>query len=1719
MKQKFKLWSLLVTMIVGFVLSAGAAKKVHTLGDSTMAPYDESATNTRGWGMYFGNFLTNGWESINYAKGGRDSRGGFNELWKNAEKAVEAGDYVLIQFAHNDGKYNGIDNLELQQYYTDKGDDTNAAAVKSDGRGTTPSTTYKACLTDIINAVKAKGAIPILVSAVCRCYFTNGVAPITKAGQHNLADKYDAIVDGVLKTGQKLTTDDHSMDYSYQMKQLATELGVAFIDMTTATKNLYESYETYDKCYAALFDKGAETDNTHYNLTGALMAARLCAQLMKEQNILADAIEIPTDLSVTPSKADMGDVYVGQSGTKELTLTGLGLEPAIGTITINASEGILLSTDKQNWQTALEVNYESGTVIKTFYAKVNATATGLFNGTVTATMGDKQATADVTMNAIELGGGDPFAVNWVLKSNDDAAVDGKATAAAAKVEGMVKYGNNAQKGIMVSTSEGGAWVKAEDDSPNQYVQFTVTAPDGQKLDINHIAMKVGGHGGGGMRCHVYYSTDGFVTRTGIYAPASMSSGVMNDVDVTPVIKLEEGDQLQIRVYPWYTSNATGKWLCISDVLVGGQSKDAAGVNIPGTIIYALDKGGLADNDDDAVMNPTELSAGFAGKKWSYDGSNEKVVIEGTTFNGATGDTKMMQLKYNGASTETLSTTANDDCTFTLTLTPEDGFSFIPSRVTFLAGKFNSGNPHLTFAVEAGNKKETLKDNVEINRSKTTPRVDPTPFDEELTGYTATADAPLKLHFSFLNVQGTRSAGIANLVVEGTLVGAAAQVTKYALTTQVLPSTEAGSISRDPDMEMYKEGSTVTLKATKNFGYQFKEWQDATGAQVSTDAQTTVTMDAEKTMKAVFEQIPVYTVKTLVTNDAERDGLGSITLSPNEHNGKYEAGTKITATANESKILKFVSWEDNSSSATREVTVNGDMTLVASYEVQDFIAVFDASTTSAYATGGSYPFAADLTWDANRNAKVSVVKQSDGSLVTGTNATPVVRNRANSGVLTTLSGVFQNGYNTAEVAWQYQFSTVGFTSAKFEADMAAKNAATKNWKAEISTDGKTYADLGDAWEVTANTLTPLSFQLPAEAIGKETVYVRIMGTGDELLSDKYKFNAGTSAEGLTYATNSESQIGNVYILGEAVVEKDEEAPKLVSTIPADGAENVSATGKITISFDERIESANSNGAVTLGDEVLQPAWSSKSVSFEYKQLDYNQSYTFTMPANYVQDKSGNKYGEAITFTFTTMNRPEVEKGLYDAIVANVDELVAAINTANNRADKSTRYRIFIKKGTYKMPKGAMKHYIHQNNEKTITYWEGDLEDPITYIKAPNISFIGEDRDETIITQDISNDKDMLFEGGFGTVHKYEQIGYSEVFQLESTATATYFQDLTIKSGINDKLGRNLAVHDKSTKTVYKNTVLYGYQDTWTSNNQNGVYYFEGGVVRGCTDYLCGKGDAYFNGVELRQVKGGYTAVPSTPKNIGWVFKDCTFNGDGDGVDGSFTLGRPWGKGTPVAVFIDTKMNVTPKAIGWEEMSGGWPARFAEYNSMSESGYPVDLSNRKTVFASTHNNNPELTADEANEYSDMSRMFSDWQPTLLTEEAPAVTDVVLDGNILSWTGNSYALLYAICINDEVAATTTETSYDISSLKPAASRGNAPSAAPVFSVRAANAMGGLSAPAIAQDPTGISEVNTNDATTISTEIYTADGKRVSTLQHGINIVRYKMVDGTVKTVKVMR
>lgn len=1222
--------------LASVVLTCLGAKKVHTLGDSTMQPYDESATVTRGWGMYFGNFLTNGWTSVNYARGGRDTYGGYNELWANAKNNVQAGDYVIITFGHNDEKNGGMDGYQLKAYYESIGDATKAAAV--DLRGSIPSTTYKANLGKIVDEVLAKGATPVICSPVCRSYF-NGDGTIKRNGRHDLGDSFSILTANGPTTGNKVAADDHTMDYAYHSKMLAQEKNVAFIDLTTATKDLYESYGD-TKCHEQLFDGDG---STHFNTTGALLVARLCAQLMKEQNLLADGIVVPTDLSVSPAAADLGEGYKGQTALKELTLNGFGLTPADGTITITATDGITLSTDKNNWNTSLNINYKNGTLVQSFYARVILANAGLFEGTITATLGDKSVEVPLKVNIVELGGGDPFTVTWPMVPNDDATVTGEVTATTATLTGLGKYGNvNGYGALIAPNGTTGEWPNAGiDDDPDQYVQFAVTAPEGKELNISSIAMKIKAQGGGSLQCHAYYSTDGFVNRKTIFASGVLTS-TWNEVSAEDVIKVDEGERLLIRVYPWSKNIDKGRWICIQDVAVSGQVKNAGGLNVDGSITYTLADGSI---DTDPTMTPQEMAAGFIAKKWTA--GNDLTVGGVTTYDSGSVKTNMLKI-YNGTNAS-FASAATDDNTLTLTLTPDDGFYFMPSKISFEGARFGTDGGTLTVVAEAGDNSEELCKAAAVNRSGKS--LDIATFNYELSSLVATYDNPLKLKFSFIGLGKDKPMGLANLVIEGNLTGAASTTTKYVLTTSVSPA-EAGVIAVEPDMTSFKEGTEVTLNAIRNFGFQFKEWQDGTGATVSTDAKVTVTMDADKTLTAVFETIPVYKVNTKVVNDADR-ALGSITLSPNDHAGKYEAGTKITATANETKILKFMQWtdgnEDAGTAAVRTLTVNGDMELTARYEVQDFVAVFDASkvNTYAYTTTKPYPFPADLSWDDQRADSACIVKVSDGSLCyTKDGGTPVVRNREGV-VVGGINGLYQNGYNTKDIAWQYQFSTKGFTDITFVGDMAAKNAATKQWKAQLSLDGTTFTDIeGATWTATANVVNPISITLPETANGQETVFIRITGTGTELFNSGYAFD--NTFDGLQYCDHSESGVGNVYVLGTAEVEEDAEAPVVTGMIPANNATGVSATGKITITFNERIKAVEDAGKAMLGNKGLTPQWSSRSVSFDYFNLAYGQQYTFSMPEGFVQDNSGNKAG-AVRLSFTVMERQQPAARTFDAIV--------------------------------------------------------------------------------------------------------------------------------------------------------------------------------------------------------------------------------------------------------------------------------------------------------------------------------------------------------------------------------------------------------------------------------------------------------------------------------------
>lgn len=193
-----------------------------------------------------------------------------------------------------------------------------------------------------------------------------------------------------------------------------------------------------------------------------------------------------------------------------------------------------------------------------------------------------------------------------------------------------------------------------------------------------------------------------------------------------------------------------------------------------------------------------------------------------------------------------------------------------------------------------------------------------------------------------------------------------------------------------------------------------------------------------------------------------------------------------------------------------------------------------------------------------------------------------------------------------------------------------------------------------------------------------------------------------------------------------------------------------------------------------------------------------------------------------------------------------------------------------------------------------------------------------------------------------------------------------------------------------------------------------------------------------------------------------------------------------------------------------MGDGWPARFAEYGSKTAAGTPINLSDRKKIFAKTHENNPILTKEEADFYTIENVLGGDdnWNPTSLTEQASAPTGVEIDGNTLTWDDNQYVLCWAVCRDGKVIDFTTEPTYTVTD------------ANAKYSVRAANQMGGLGEAAEAQVATGIDEVGTTESgEAVSTAYYSVQGERVGNSYRGVVIEVKTMADGTKNVRKTIR
>lgn len=241
---------LFASVLLAFALPPRKTK-VYLIGDSTCANKEVRAYPETGWGMPFAYFFDSTVEVDNRAKNGRSTRTFLSEgLWQSVTENLQEGDYVLIQFGHNDESKEKTDRYASPEEYT-------------------------ANLARFVNETRARKAIPVLITPVSRRKFND-------AGEAQ--ETHEA--------------------YAPLVRQLAQSLQVPLIDGDEKTKALYQQFGAENsKLLFLQLEKGehpnypdGKTDNTHFNELGARKVAQLMLQGLRDLNLpLAAHIRKPAE--------------------------------------------------------------------------------------------------------------------------------------------------------------------------------------------------------------------------------------------------------------------------------------------------------------------------------------------------------------------------------------------------------------------------------------------------------------------------------------------------------------------------------------------------------------------------------------------------------------------------------------------------------------------------------------------------------------------------------------------------------------------------------------------------------------------------------------------------------------------------------------------------------------------------------------------------------------------------------------------------------------------------------------------------------------------------------------------------------------------------------------------------------------------------------------------------------------------------------------------------------------------------------------------------------------------------------------------------------------------------------------------------------------------------------------------------------------------------------
>ena len=258
---------ILLAVLTWLVFTAAMQQKVTTIfiiGDSTAAEKDLSkGSPERGWGMALQCFFDEAFIRVdNHAVNGRSSKSFLDEgRWQKVLDKIKPGDYVIIQFGHNDEKPNPA-------------------------RHTEPGSTFDANLAKFVTETRQMGGIPIVMNPVVRRNFA------VKAVKN---DDDEALRNTTFKDGAKIKEGDMLKDthglYAVAPRQVADSLHAYFIDATKITHDLEQGLGVEGSKKLHMWYQPGEhpavpdgkQDNTHYNIYGAHQVAKLFADALCEE--------------------------------------------------------------------------------------------------------------------------------------------------------------------------------------------------------------------------------------------------------------------------------------------------------------------------------------------------------------------------------------------------------------------------------------------------------------------------------------------------------------------------------------------------------------------------------------------------------------------------------------------------------------------------------------------------------------------------------------------------------------------------------------------------------------------------------------------------------------------------------------------------------------------------------------------------------------------------------------------------------------------------------------------------------------------------------------------------------------------------------------------------------------------------------------------------------------------------------------------------------------------------------------------------------------------------------------------------------------------------------------------------------------------------------------------------------------------------------------------